>query len=438
MKKVEVMFFFDTEDFTSERSAEAILREAEICTAAGVTGHFAVVGLVAKQLKAWGRQDIIDALKPHIIGTHTYGHTLHPDICEQSDSESFEEAYQNVAFYEDQGLALIQENLNPERVLFACPPGNSKSYASMYYYADRDIPFYCDTVVHDERSTPLHYCNQEHISYFRSMEGVFFGYDVDVDGLLEQIYAKKDRAIVYTHPNVAVKTEFWDVLNYEKTNLREYGDWIEAPERDPEQTQLFYDKMAELLTKLKQDDRFILTDLNAIFARRKSRVTLTKAMLPAIREHLRRELAPVREPSYSVADIFYAVVDMLNGKEEHVPGCVYGFLSAPTGVDEPCTVTAAGLRQAAKSVRTNTFIPNTIEVECKPIGPADFLMAALDVLIDGTETVQIQPKPQLVSIDGLEELKSFQLKGTWMHSDELQDNYLSDRLRLQCWTLRYE
>jgi len=32
----------------------------------------------------------------------------------------------------------------------------------------------------------------------------------------------------------------------------------------------------------------------------------------------------------------------------------------------------------------------------------------------------------------------FRFKGTWLHSVNLQDNYLSDRLRWLIWTLRYE
>ncbi|MPN08857.1 hypothetical protein SDC9_156143 [bioreactor metagenome] len=80
MKKTEVLFFFDTEDFTSNRSADAIKGLADLMTSEGVTGHFAVVGLLARQLKAWQREDVIESLGPHIIGTHTYGHSLHPDI----------------------------------------------------------------------------------------------------------------------------------------------------------------------------------------------------------------------------------------------------------------------------------------------------------------------------------------------------------------------
>ena len=93
MKPTELMFFFDTEDFTSNRSADAIVDLAGIMTDEGVTGHFAIVGLLAKQLENWGRTDVVAALKPHIIGTHTYGHSLHPDICEQTDYEDFGKAY---------------------------------------------------------------------------------------------------------------------------------------------------------------------------------------------------------------------------------------------------------------------------------------------------------------------------------------------------------
>ncbi len=438
MKKTEVMFFFDTEDFTSERSAEAIKREAEICTSEGVTGHFAVVGLLAQQLRTWGRQDILDALKPHIIGTHTYGHTLHPDICEASDCADFNEAFNNVAEYEDMALELLRDVLSPERILFACPPGNSKSYASMYYYADRGLPFYCDTVVYDGKGTALHYCNQEHIDYGQCMESLYIEDVMNTDDFIEKLYATRDRAIVYTHPNIAVKTEFWDVLNYDKTNLREFGDWIEADDRDPAQTEKFYRGVKELMHKLQNDDRFIVTNLNEILSRRKPRVPLKRAMLPDIRVKLKDDFAPIREPSYSVSDIFYAVVRMLNGEDEYLPSTVYGFLSKPYGVAEACTVTSDGLRRAAASIKTDTFIPEKVSVDDLDIGSADFLFAALDLLIDGGNEIKIMPKEQLVSMEDFKALQAFHLKGTWRHSDDFNDDYLSDRLRLQCWTLRYE
>ena len=72
----------------------------------------------------------------------------------------------------------------------------------------------------------------------------------------------------------------------------------------------------------------------------------------------------------------------------------------------------------------------------KKIGPADFLMAAIDVLL-GADTVKIVPKPQLPSLDVMPRLRDVKFKGGWIQSDSFEDNYISKRLRLQSWTMRF-
>ena len=76
----DIIISFDTEDFTSNRAADAIKDEAEILRSLGIRGCFCIVGLLAEQLKAWGRDDVFEALSHHEINFHTYGHTLHPTI----------------------------------------------------------------------------------------------------------------------------------------------------------------------------------------------------------------------------------------------------------------------------------------------------------------------------------------------------------------------
>ena len=78
--KTKVIFSLDTEDFTSNEAANAILTEAEILREEGIRGCFCLVGLLAKQLENWDRKDVLEALSHHEIDTHTYGHTLHPMI----------------------------------------------------------------------------------------------------------------------------------------------------------------------------------------------------------------------------------------------------------------------------------------------------------------------------------------------------------------------
>jgi hypothetical protein len=88
----DIIFSFDTEDFTSNRAADAIYREAKILEEEGVRGCFCLVGLLADQLVNWGRDDVLEALSHHEINSHTYGHTLHPMINEYTDIEDVNEA----------------------------------------------------------------------------------------------------------------------------------------------------------------------------------------------------------------------------------------------------------------------------------------------------------------------------------------------------------
>ena len=76
----DIFFSFDTEDFTSSESADAIYTEAEILRKAGIRGCFCMVGLLCEQLVKWNRTDVIEALSHHEIDLHSYGHSLHPTI----------------------------------------------------------------------------------------------------------------------------------------------------------------------------------------------------------------------------------------------------------------------------------------------------------------------------------------------------------------------
>ncbi|MGN1451805.1 MAG: hypothetical protein ACI4XQ_06875, partial [Eubacteriales bacterium] len=66
----------------------------------------------------------------------------------------------------------------------------------------------------------------------------------------------------------------------------------------------------------------------------------------------------------------------------------------------------------------------------------DWLRAAMEVLC-GKERLTVEPGEQLVSLDVLPRVRDCSLAGTWRHGDDFKDRYLSERLRLQCWTLRY-
>lgn len=435
----DIIFSFDTEDFTSDTGANAIVTEAEILRKHNIRGCFCLVGLLARQLTAWGRTDVIEALRHHEIDLHTYGHTLHPMINEYTDTEDFYEARDEVIRQETEALRLIKEATGTDKVYAAVPPGNSKSYAAMYAYSDMGIPIYADTYCDPEDGRGGWYCNIYHIAYTRSLESCLFdGTEDDLREMLDSL-AERKRAVIYTHPQVSLFSEWWDIVNYDKENLCKFGEWKECRRRPAEQSERFYKNFDLLLTMIKNDSRFRVrtySDIAKENAEKPARV-ITKDMIPSIREKLRADFFPVTEPdSLCLSDIFLACRDMLLGAESHVCGKVYGFLSQPYACSESFKLTAKDVIESAKNINTDSFLPEKITVGEKELGPADWLMAALDIVCGESETY-VSPKKQLPCLDILKEVRDCSFKGTWRHSDSFQDRYLSDRLRLQCWTMRF-
>ena len=435
----DIIFSFDTEDFTSSRAADGILYEANLFREEGVKGCFCVVGLLAKQLKEWERQDVIDALSHHEIGTHTYGHTLHPMINEYTDIENFEEAEAELIKQETKGVEYIKEVLGVDRVWAACPPGNQKSYVAMYGYHKMGIPIYADTFCDTEWGTGAYYCNIFHAYYAFGIE--WFLRDATDEQIKEKLdeLAKRERAVIYTHPNMIIKADFWDAINYHKENLVPFGEWIEAPDLDEEITKTVLNNMRKLIRMIKSDSRFrIITysELAAELEKEGERVVKVSDV-PQLYEQLNERLFPVQDPlSLSLCDMVLACRDFLLGKEEHLCGDVYGFLDKPYGVSEKITLSKADIISACEQIKDGELLPSRLKAGEQYIGVTDWLYASLEVVL-GKDTVEVLPKEQLPSLDCMPEVRDSDFKGTWQHSDSFEDKYLSDRLRYQSYTMRF-
>jgi len=435
----DIIFSFDTEDFTSSRSADGILYEAKLFKEEGVTGCFCVVGLLAKQLVNWGRSDVIEALSHHEIGTHTYGHTLHPMINEYTDIESFEDAQKELIKQESLGIEYIKDALGVDKVWAACPPGNQKSYVAMYGYHKMGIPIYADTFCDTEYGTGAYYCNIFHANYTFGIE--WFLRDATEEQIKEKLdeLAKRERAVIYTHPNMIIKDDFWDALNYHKENLVPFGEWIEANDLPSEVTETVLKNMRLLVRMIKNDPRFrIITYSQLAKELEKEGERVVKIEnIKELYDSLREKLFPVQKPlSLSLADMMLACRDFLSGKKEHKCGDVYGFLSKPYEITEPVNVTREEFIKSLSQIKDDEFLPEKIKVGSSYIGPADWLIGAMEIIL-GKDSALVVPKPQLPSLDCMPEVRDSDFKGTWQHSDSFEDKYLSDRLRYQSWTMRF-
>ena len=434
----DIIFSFDTEDFTSSVAADAVIEEAKLLKKHGIKGGFSVVGLLAQQLQNWGRQDVIEAMKEHIIGNHSYGHSLHPTINEYTDLDDFDAAYEEVLRQETLSQNLIENMAGRKPLAFACPPGNQKSYVAMYAYADMGYPIYADTVCDTPDGRGMYYCNIFHSQYTYCMERFFYMKSEErLKEVLEELATHK-RVIAYTHPNMALFSDWWD-KNYEKYNHCEFGQWEPCQRRPLEETQRYYRYLDRFMELVKEDPRFHISNYEELAAKLKAegQRVINRAEVPMLAKALQDKWHPVLQPkSLSIADVFLAARDFLLGEETHQCDKVYGFLEDPMAIDQNVTLTAKELRESAEAMDVSRFLPEAIRVGDQLIGPGDWLRAALQVL-QGADVVTLQPGPQLPSLDEVPMIRDCYFKGEWMQSDEFEDRYLSKRLRLQSWTMRF-
>src|SRR5215470_989300 len=75
---VDVILWFDTEDYLLPADDDACLRLADMLEKRGIRATFKVVGEKARVLERRGRKDVIAALKKHDIGYHANYHSVHP------------------------------------------------------------------------------------------------------------------------------------------------------------------------------------------------------------------------------------------------------------------------------------------------------------------------------------------------------------------------
>ena len=162
-----------------------------------------------------------------------------------------------------------------------------------------------------------------------------------------------------------------------------------------------------------------------------------KEDVPYLLSCLKERFFPVQSPvSLSLADMVLAARDFLLGKSEHICGDVYGTLAKPYEIEKSLVVTKDDMIRSCDQIKDGEFLPERILVGDEYIGTADWLYAALEILC-GSDSANVEPKDQLPCLDCMPKVRDSSLKGTWQHSDSFEDNYLSDRLRYQSYTMRF-
>lgn len=432
----DVVISFDTEDFTCNRAADGIYDIAELLREEGIRGCFNIVGLVAEQLPAWGRKDVLDALKYHEIECHSYQHSVHPCINEYTNKENFAEAYGELIRQESAGIAAIKGMAGVDRLYAACAPGANESYVAMYGYYDLGISCYSGELLDWPDAKGMFFCNELYSFYYDALECL-----VPAKRHLDPAYidklAQRSMVNIYNHPNRLVYSDFWDAHNYVGINQHPFGEWEEACPMTQEERKELLKGIRDFIRTLKADGRFrFVTYEDLVKERCTGRRMLSLKDMRGIHEKLQKDFWPVEEPvSLCISDIFAACVKFLKGAEYFTAGRVYGFLEEPFAITKKIQVHAKDVKAAAAQIDLTTFLPEIIQVGEEKVGPADFLFAMLEVL-EGKEVITLNPRKQNIALEKFPRLTNFPFDG-WLFCEEFKAEVLKKRAPLQAWTIRF-
>ena len=123
--RIDVILWFDTEDYLLPADDDACRRLAEMLTARKIRATFKIVGEKARVLEQRGRQDVIAALKAHDIGYHSDFHSVHPTPAEYLADCGLLDGIAEFARRERQGAADVRRIFDAKTLSCYGQPGAS-------------------------------------------------------------------------------------------------------------------------------------------------------------------------------------------------------------------------------------------------------------------------------------------------------------------------
>lgn len=452
----EVIFTFDTEDYTNPGSDEAVLRLAEILREEKVRASFNIVAALAEALVARGRQDIVEALRCHEINYHTYRHSWHPVPVEFSDTADWDGPYRRLIEQEAPGIEIVKKVFQRDRLYASVPPGNCVTAQGLFAYAEMGLPVCVSSFpMRNTGGRSIYYCDGVYIENNAFWDSLLLS--EGLAGVLGRIQEWRTwhRLVICLHPNLILYETFWDKLNLDGYNQVEWGQW-RLPQRRSEQViNQFFADYRQAVRVLKDDPHFEFVAFQQVVESRPVRKNLSRTDLNALLDAANQKFFFVRRSGskpagvngsgsggygYSLAEMFWACVYFLNGGTGEYPlGTVAGPSAEPEGIRKPVLLQAVDLRAAAAWLAAAQpdgmkAIPHQVQAGPHLIGPRDFMEAAR-IILSGAEQVEITPCSQIPEIGGFYHLDEAHLAGTWLYSPDFKDEWVSKRLKWQAWTI---
>ena len=477
--EIDVILWFDTEDYLLPADDDAAKRLAEMLTARGIRATFKVVGEKARVLKQRGRNDVIEALKKHDIGYHSDFHSVHPTPSEYLAECGLLDGIAEFERREKRGVADILRIFDLKTLSCYGQPGSSWGSQAicalpLIGVAPHGIPCYVDEGTHiglDEK--PFWYCGALNVFHMGANKTRMELHDPKVvEQAKEKVTGMADRLrkegggliSIYYHPCEWVHREFWDGVNFKRGANPPRELWKAPAQRTEEETNAAFERFGAYIDHIRAipGARFVTaSDLPELYPDAVRKGKASDATLDAIAAGLLDEkitgvdFIVTGGNSYSVADQYQQLAErvyemnFLQGGSNHppLPGGILGPDSAPPPHSDKTKLTWTEFMDAVRDtnnyVATQHRIPSRIFIGPDSIPPSDFLVALASgyaklraiKAIKADETVTLRPMELLPAKRVAEDTPK--LFGDWViHKEGFRAPKILDIARLQTWTLK--
>mgnify|MGYP001585562704 CR=1 FL=1 len=479
--QVNVILWFDTEDYLLPADDDASKRLAELLTERGIKATFKIVGEKARVLEQRDRRDVIAALQKHDIGYHANFHSVHPTPSEYLAECGLLDGVAEFVRREGGGAADV-------RRIFAVPtlscygqPGSSWGAQTIVGLkqigvAPHGVPCYVDEGTHvGLEGKPFWYAGglvvYDMKANWTRMElhnpaAVVPGKE-KVTAIAERLRNEGGGLIsIFYHPCEWVHREFWDGVNFRRGANPPRLKMKPPPQSTPEETEAAFQRFAEYIDHIRAlpNVRFVTaSDLPMLYPDVSRTQGASEEDLQEIVHRIQRnrttgvDYQVIGRRAYSVADQFelltIAVTELNAGRKPQWPLRLKGLLG-PDGPPPSSTNEAAlvldrfAFRDAAldgrRFLETHGRVPARVFVGAQPVPPTVFLVAqaeayeyhqshgefALGLEIKPTANVELLPARHVAK-------DTPDLFGGWViHPAGFRAPKILEVARLQAWTLK--
>ncbi|MBN1675064.1 MAG: hypothetical protein JXR37_28745 [Kiritimatiellae bacterium] len=414
---MRMAFSFDTEDFVTPETDDALKALAQTASRLGVRICFALVGDKARALWTRGRRDVIEAVKAHEVHYHSNTHMFWPNTSRVLAGMTWDEGLDFVLHHERHGVEDVAEVFGRRPVAWIRPDGNQapqEIYAMRLLGMEMFLP--CSYL--PRAGGLIWYMNMllgpYNFPFDRYLRAGQTAADMERDflALKKKVAGTGTPLVMGSHPCKYTTDTFYDVHNIRpKGNIPPKAKWVPPPVVAPAELRRRV-RVFEALLKLARRQRDVelvtLTDLVALHREASRWISAAQLRRAAAAARRRFDYQRLGAGWLSAADICGAMSLALTHWQAAGALPTRVPVRRVLGPPEPARTLATPRRSTARQVAAacaqiereidvHHRLPSQVLLDGRRVPPTTFFMAMADALEQAAGrragAVRLRPQP---------------------------------------------